>query len=163
MKKAQTGFFLIEAMVAVLILALGILGMVAMGSTAVASQSDARYRTDAASLAEEIAGVIALNVDRTTDASIQTTVATFQHLPTGAAANGSCAFSGAPSGVLDVTNWATKAYTPSLGGLPGADATNQQIVVDNSTNGHNRVAITVCWHSPSDTDFRHYTLVTYIN
>ena len=45
--RRQRGFFLIEAMVAMLIFALGILGLVAMGGTAVASQSDAQYRTEA--------------------------------------------------------------------------------------------------------------------
>ena len=43
---SQGGFFLIEAMVAILIFALGILGLVAMGGTAVSSQSDAQYRTE---------------------------------------------------------------------------------------------------------------------
>ena len=62
---AQGGFFLIEAMVAILIFALGILGLVAMGGTAVSSQSDAQYRTEASSLADAIAGEIALGIDRT--------------------------------------------------------------------------------------------------
>ena len=53
--RRQGGFFLIEAMVAILIFALGILGLVAMGGTAVSSQSDAQYRTEAAGLADSIA------------------------------------------------------------------------------------------------------------
>ena len=47
-------------MVALLIFALGILGLVAMGGTAVASQSDAQYRTEATAIADAIAGEIAL-------------------------------------------------------------------------------------------------------
>ena len=43
-------------MVAILIFALGILGLVAMGGTAVTTQSDAQYRTEASSLADAIAG-----------------------------------------------------------------------------------------------------------
>src|SRR5436190_10013246 len=65
----QRGFFLIEAMVAILIFALGILGLVAMGGTAVSSQSDAQYRTEASSLADAIAAQIALGIVRTDDAS----------------------------------------------------------------------------------------------
>ena len=56
-------------MVAILIFALGILGLVAMGGTAVSSQSDAQYRTEASSLADAIAGEIALGIDRTSDAN----------------------------------------------------------------------------------------------
>jgi hypothetical protein len=66
---AQGGFFLIEAMVAILIFALGILGLVAMGGTAVSSQSDAQYRTEASTLADAIASEIALGIDRTNEAT----------------------------------------------------------------------------------------------
>ena len=60
----QSGFFLVEAMVALLIFALGILGLVAMGGTAVSTQSDAQYRTVASSLADAIAGQLALGINR---------------------------------------------------------------------------------------------------
>ena len=72
---AQGGFFLIEAMVAILIFSLGILGLVAMGGTAVSSQSDAQYRTEASSLADAIAGQIALGVDRTNAAAMPASLA----------------------------------------------------------------------------------------
>ena len=64
--RPQGGFFLIEAMVAILIFALGILGLVAMGGAAVSSQSDAQYRTEASSLADAIAGEIAIGINRST-------------------------------------------------------------------------------------------------
>jgi len=63
-QRHQGGFFLIEALVAILIFSLGVLGLVAMGSAAIAAQSDAQYRTEAAALADEIASKISLNVDR---------------------------------------------------------------------------------------------------
>ncbi|MEO7057249.1 MAG: type IV pilus modification protein PilV [Caldimonas sp.] len=161
MKNRQDGFFLIEAMVALLIFALGILGMVAMGSTAVSSQSDARYRTAAANLADEMASTIALNVDRTSAAATQASVATFTNLPSGAP----CTFSGSASLLAAVTAWRNKASTvgANLPGLPGASNTQQQIVVDNSATGFNRVEITVCWQAPTDSAMRHHTLVTYVN
>jgi len=77
----QRGFFLIEAMVAILIFALGILGLVAMGGTAVSSQSDAQYRTEASSLADAIAAQIALGIVRTDDASKALSLANFAHQP----------------------------------------------------------------------------------
>ena len=77
----QRGFFLIEAMVAILIFALGILGLVAMGGTAVSSQSDAQYRTEASSLADAIAAQIALGIVRTDDASKALSLSNFAHQP----------------------------------------------------------------------------------
>ena len=52
---SQHGFFLLEALIALLIFSLGILGMVGMGGAAIAAQSDAQYRTEAANYANEIA------------------------------------------------------------------------------------------------------------
>ena len=92
--KAEGGFFLIEALIALLIFTLGILGMIGMGATAVGAQSDARYRSDAATLADEIAGHIQLNADRSNLANLQLSLNSFQHQPGGA----NCAFNGAPSG-----------------------------------------------------------------
>ena len=93
----QRGFFLIEAMVAILIFALGILGLVAMGGTAVSSQSDAQYRTEASSIADAIAGEIALGIDRTTEASKVATLAAFAHQPSPDPSTlpAPCAFTGA--------------------------------------------------------------------
>src|SRR4051794_38314678 len=129
MKLRQGGFFLIEAMVAVLIFAFGILGMVALAGKAVGAQGDSRYRTVAAALADEIASEIALRVDRTNEATIQSTVINFQHHPTGAPAG--CNFTGSASTDAKVLAWAAKAHTvgPGLPGLPGAGANSQQIVV----------------------------------
>ncbi|MGZ5716211.1 MAG: type IV pilus modification PilV family protein, partial [Caldimonas sp.] len=62
MKKPQQGVMLIEALIAILIFSLGILGMVAMGGVAIAAQSDAQYRTEAANYANEIASQIALDM-----------------------------------------------------------------------------------------------------
>ena len=76
---SRRGFFLIEAMVAILIFALGILGLVAMGGTAVSSQSDAQYRTEASSLADAIAGEMALGIDRTSEANKAASLADFAH------------------------------------------------------------------------------------
>ncbi len=156
----QQGFLLIEGLIAILIFSLGILGLVAMGSKAIAAQSDARYRTTAAQLADEIAGKIALGVDRSASGTkIAASLAGFQHL----AAGGACAFGGPASADANVIAWVTRATTtgPGLPGLPGATATSQQIkVVGGAVN---EVDITVCWQAPSDTAPRQLTLVTYVN
>ena len=163
----QRGFFLIEAMVAILIFALGILGLVAMGGTAVSSQSDAQYRTEASSIADAIAGEIALGVDRTSEATKQTTLAAFAHQPSPAPTGSPppCSFTGAAidgaakPGVQALLN---RASNVSAFGMPGATAANQQIYID-AVGTYNRVVITLCWKTASDTAWRRHTLVTYVN
>ena len=165
---SQGGFFLIEAMVAILIFALGILGLVAMGGTAVSSQSDAQYRTEASSLADAIAGEVALGIDRTSDANKAASLLNFAHQATPAPSTlpAPCAFSGAAinagtaPGVAALLSRAAN-LGPGLG-LPGATAANQQIFVDAPGN-FNRVVITLCWKTASDLAWRRHTLVTYVN
>lgn len=158
-RRNEKGFFLIEAMVAILIFALGILGLVAMGGTAVSSQSDAQYRTEASSLANAIAGEIAVNVDRSNETALATSLAAFQHQ----AGGGNCVFSGGATGNASVLGIVNRAASPASGGLPGATTANQQVIVDNAAGAFNRVEITLCWKTASDNAMRRHTLVTYIN
>ena len=164
----QGGFFLIEAMVAILIFALGILGLVAMGGTAVSAQSDAQYRTEASGLADAIAAQIALGVVRTDENAKAVSLATFAHQPTPPPTDvpAPCSFGGtaltaatAPS-VFPLLQRAANLTTSP--GLPGATALNQQIFVDGAGT-FNRVVITLCWKTASDSAWRRHTLVTYVN
>jgi type IV pilus assembly protein PilV len=56
--KAQSGVMLIEALVALLIFSVGILGIVGLQATAVKASTDAKYRSEAALLANELIGRI---------------------------------------------------------------------------------------------------------
>lgn len=162
------GFMLIEALVAILIFALGVLGMVAMGSTAISTQSDGRLRTDAAALADEIASSIAFNLDRGTSVVAATnalakaaSLASFAYLPAGDPA--SCAFSGGGAVNPIVTAWLQGSVETGPRRLPGATDASAQIVVNTAAGGMNRVQITLCWKAPTDVAMRHHTLVTYVN
>ena len=167
--RLQSGFFLIEAMVAILIFALGILGLVAMGGAAVSSQSDAQYRTEASSLADAIAGEIAIGINRSTEVTKAATLAAFAHQPNPVPTTvpAPCAFGGAAinpaaaPGVAALLNRAANA-TPGTPGLPGATVANQQIFID-AAGKFNRVVITLCWKTESDAVWRRHTLVTYVN
>jgi len=164
---SQGGLFLIEAMVAILIFALGILGLVAMGGTAVSSQSDAQYRTEASSLADAIAGEIALGIDRTSEATKQATLANYAHKPSPVPTTvpAPCSFTGAPiNGVAHpgVQALLDRANSGGPLGMPGATAANQQIFID-AVGNFNRVVITLCWKTAADAAWRRHTLVTYIN
>ena len=171
MKKSQSGMMLIEALIAILIFSLGILGMVAMGSVAIAAQSDSQYRTEAANYASEIASRISLDMAQASYGG--PTLSNYAHQP---ANGGYCSFAGAPSGQQIVTDWVNRVAgvaDPKIG-LPGATITSQQIAVDQTPGaGFNRVTITICWQPPSSraSTFSNmafapphqYQLVTYIN
>ncbi|MDQ2735032.1 MAG: type IV pilus modification protein PilV [Pseudomonadota bacterium] len=159
---SQTGFFLIEALVAILIFALGILGLIAMGGTAVASQSDAQYRSEAAALANAIASEIALNIDRSGgDATKAPAVATFAHLTGGA----NCAFAGTVvgNGAPNPEQTIVLGFLNLAAALPGAGPNAQQILVQTAAGQFNRVEITLCWKTANDSAPRKHTLVTYVN
>jgi type IV pilus assembly protein PilV len=141
----QSGMFLLEALIAILIFSLGVLGMVAMGSTAIAAQSDAQFRTEAANFANEIASKIALNVN---PLDIPGSIQTFAHQPV---SGGYCSFAGAASTNTIVTDWVSEVTGGVAGtlGLPGATATSQSIVINTAAPGYNVVTVTVCWKPPN--------------
>lgn len=158
-KSPQQGFFLLEALIAILIFSLGILGLVAMGGAAIAAQSDAQYRTEAARFADEIASKISLNVNRTNAATVAASLAPYQHQPGGS----NCQFTGNASANAMVTGWIAEV-TAAGTGLPGATNASQQILILTTTAGDfNRVAVTICWQAPNDKAVRQHTLVTYVN
>ena len=169
-KTSQSGMMLIEALIAILIFSLGILGMVAMGSVAIAAQSDAQYRTEAANYANEIASEIAIDMAQT---SYAVGLSNYAHQP---GAGGYCSFAGPASGQPIVANWVNRVagVTDPKRGLPGATLTSQQITVNQTPGvGFNQVTITICWQPPSSRDStfanmtfappHQYQLVTYIN
>lgn len=59
--KRQQGVLLLEALIGILIFSIGILALVAMHATAVSQMSDAKYRADAAYLADRLIGDIWAN------------------------------------------------------------------------------------------------------
>jgi type IV pilus assembly protein PilV len=155
---SQRGSFLIEALIGILIFSLGILALVGMQAAAISAQSDARYRTEASNLAQQMVNNIWLNVSRTNAAALQTSLDNFEHQPAG----GACNFSGTVSGNPLVSDW-IDSVTAAGSGLPGATAAMQQITVNTDAGGFNRVAITVCWLPPRAATPNRHTVVTYVN
>ena len=152
----QAGMTLIESMVAMLLFSMGILALVGMYATANSRTSDSQYRIEAANFANRMIGEIWANVDRSTAANLTNTLLAFQHRP----GNEGCAFSGNASGNAAVTQWVND-ITAAGTGLPGADNTMQQILVD--TANANRVTVTVCWRAPTDTAAHRHVVVANIN
>ncbi|WP_295982936.1 hypothetical protein [uncultured Variovorax sp.] len=161
----QRGMVLIEAVVAILLFMLGVVGMVGLSAQAVATQSDAQYRTLAAQWASQIGQEAWISVSRAgvdsaaRAAAVQNALATFQHQATG----DDCNFSGDAATSAVVTSWVAAVRDASHGGLPGASAAMQQIRVDTTADGHNKMTITVCWQVPSNPVKRRHVFATLIN
>ena len=166
----QRGMMMIEALMAILIFSLGILGMVGVNALAVASQSDAQYRTDANKFATQIINQIWVSVVRTTDAAGVTTVDpaslnAFNYQST-SSATASCSFSasaGDPSTPSPIVSAWLNSVTAAGAGLPGATAAMQQIAVANTATQVNEVTVTVCWKAPGDAVARRHVMQSVIN
>jgi type IV pilus assembly protein PilV len=161
-RKSQTGIDLIEALVATLLLVLGVLGLVgALGQT-ISNEADVEYRSQAAKLAAQMMNTIWLNVDRSNDAAVVTSLESFSHL---ASTDAPCSFSGTASSNALVTDWATRMTDGQdndvTARLPGATASMQQIVVLPANN--NQVTIILCWQASKDVVARQYVLRAFIN
>jgi type IV pilus assembly protein PilV len=156
--KSQQGVFLLEALIGIIIFSIGILTLIALQTTAIAVQADSQYRIEAANLADQMLGEIALNVNRTSAATVQASLANFTHRPTTTA---TCNYTGANSADPLVTAWTNAINSTATTRLPGSSASMQQILVDTGT--FNQVTITICWQSPADAIPRRHTLVSYIN
>lgn len=174
MKKNQTGAFLIEAMIGIVIFFIGVLAMIGLQANSIATQNDSQYRIEAANLADQMLGQINLNVTRDASGNVNTAdLLSFDHQITGGtttcrllatdpAANLDCCnFSGAASANPLVTGWVNNVMANTATRLPGSTAAMQQIVVNTATA--NQIAVTVCWQGPKDGRPRVHRIIGYIN
>jgi len=123
----QRGIVMLDALVAIVIFSIGIIGMITLQSQAVNMASAAKYRTDAAMLADQVIAQMWAS-DTATAGALATNFAS----PDGAA----------------YKKWATNVTTiTQLGSLPGASANPPTISVD----ANNNVTVTVFWKAPSET------------
>ena len=147
-KNSGQGFVVVEALVAILIFSLGVLGLVALQTRAVTASADAQYRVQAALLANELIGKMWAS-DRT-PATLQ---AQFDSTQNGAG----------------YTDWAWQGYDTSahthqtivgaasgsvLATLPMAGGVLMPVVtvtpVSSGTISNSLVTITLQWQTPND-------------
>ena len=171
----QSGIALLEALIGILLFSLGILAMVSMQAASVNAVSDAQYRIEAVNASNQLLAQMWTAVDRTSAASVQASLLTFEHQTSGVPAD--CNFSGTAASNAVVTGWLNRLNTGGPSGaplLPGLDdaaqqASMQQIEID--TGARNRVTITLCWVAPGDRTkgpggtplFHRHTVVAYVN
>lgn len=141
----QAGSVILEALIAILIFSIGILGLIGMQAAAVANVSDAKYRADASFMADQIIGQMWASRVTVTNAS---GVSSFAIDPSFAWPGGT------PNAV--VTAWAGASGVTGL--LPQASA----VVAINPAN-QQQVTVTISWLPPKATSPHTHTTVAFIN
>lgn len=136
MKSGQSGVVILEAMVAIVIFSIGILGLVGALSASVNNASDAQYRTEAAFLADTL--VAQMHLDKPTSGS-DTRSTDFV----------------SPSGTK-FTKWSDRV-TSGATALPGASLTANAPTV---TFSGNTATISIFWQARNSTEQHKYVVVT---
>ncbi|HQZ46763.1 MAG TPA: pilus assembly protein PilV [Usitatibacteraceae bacterium] len=137
----QEGVVLLEALIGILIFSLGILALVAMQAVSISNVSNARYRTEAAFLANEIIGQIW--VDRGVS---------YGNVGGYAITSGSTASAKGDA-------WLAKVYAM----LPGSNANPPDVAVAVPANGGRQVTVTVRWRAPDAVSVSNHTAVAFIS
>ncbi|OOG57271.1 hypothetical protein [Rhodanobacter sp. C03] len=152
-RRSPSGFVLLDAVIAILIFSIGILGMVALQGTAVKLAGDAKHRSDAAMLADQV--IAQMWGDNLGVGS------TFATRYAGSGGSGGSNYT-AWAATLDCTS-----TTPSTGCLPGAAANPPTIAITQTTTPQGApiflATITVNWEAPNDAGPHNYVSITQIS
>ena len=130
----QRGATLLEALIGILIFSIGILALVGMQALAIKHMSDAKYRSDAAFLANEIIGQMWVN----------------------RASLGTYAFAGAGAPPVAIDSWVASIQNS----LPGVTAAANLPII---TVAGTTVTVTIRWQVPGGADVHRHITMAYIN
>ena len=144
MRKLQSGVMLLEALIAILIFSLGVLGLVGLQASTVNASRDAKYRTDASLLANELIGQARVG-DRS-GAGLQTNFNSTQTC----AANSTVPYCVWAQRVVDTL---PGALLPVVVVTPGSAALPQTSSL---------MDITVRWQAPNDVSEHRYVVVVQV-
>lgn len=148
-RRASRGATLIEALIAVLVFTIGLLGIMKTHADGIVRSRDAMFRAEAAALAHELIGI--MWTDRAN-------LAAYQHRPSGSA----CAGTGAAGTSPNLLNWMNEFTTAATGRqLPGATSALQQVVVDTSVTPA-IVRVHLCWQPPQATGPSQFVAVAQV-
>lgn len=139
---SQQGVILLEALIGILIFSLGVLALVAMQAVSVSNVSNARYRTEAAFLANEIIGEIW--VDRGANYS---NVAKY-------AVSG-----GTTGGAPGADRWVQKVQTL----LPGSDTYPPEVAIVTPAAGGRQVTVTLRWKAPEAVAPSNHVAIAFVS
>lgn len=134
-RRSQAGSMLLESFIAILIFSMGILAIVGMQASAIKHSADAKYRSEASMLANELLGKMWVALDRTGTTAAQFTaaqVAMQTNFQGGAGTDGA-----------GYTAWFSEVQAT----LPDSSAYAPTVTI-NPANG--LVTITVLWKPPNE-------------
>ena len=143
--RKQQGSMLLEALIAILIFSMGILAIVGLQATSIKLSGDAKYRSEASLLVNQLIGQMWIS-DRTP--------ATFQANFQGGAGNNGANY----------TNWLATVQDPQTG-LPGSVANPPSVVIVpqvGTTTTSSLVTITIWWQAPNEPSAHQYIAVARI-
>lgn len=168
--RQQAGVMLIEALIAILIFSIGILGIIGLQGSAVTASVDARSRSEAALLANDLIGRMWAG-DRTL-ATLQANYASAN----ASAADACKVASGTNGAVYEQWAWIGTGETagtktaPAQGTvlrtLPGATAHPPTVKVAAGSAAtavpSTEVTITICWQAPGEDSLHKYVAMAHI-
>ena len=136
---------LLEALIALLIFTMGVLAVIGMQARTIGETMDARYRVDAAFLADQILSTMWAD---------KANLASYACNPCQSSSNGN-ANTQAWVGQIESTT-SQSAYLPGV-----TDSQNEPVISVNTTN--NQVTVTLYWKSPQGGTSHNYTTMAQIN
>ena len=139
--RQQEGVMLLEALIGILIFSLGVLALVAMQAVSVSTVSNARYRTEASFLANEILSQVW--VDRGANYA---NVANY-------------AVTGGVGASVPAQNWVDKVNQL----MPSSNAFPPTVAIAAPAAGGRQVTVTIRWKAPEATDVSNHTAVAFIS
>lgn len=137
----QQGVVLLEALIGILIFSLGVLALVAMQAVSVSTVSNARYRTEAAFLANEI--ISEIWVDR---GASYGNVASY-------------AVTGGGTSSIPAQRWVAKVQKL----LPGSDANPPEVAIATPAAGGRQVTVTLRWRAPDAVTVSNHVAIAFIS
>jgi len=146
LKDKQRGSFVLEALIAILLFAIGILAIVGLQAASIRNAAGAKYRTDASLLANQIIGQMWV-ADKTN--------ATLAACFVGPAVSGVCPPAGTAG--ANYLAWAG-SVAQVLPGVSGVAANAPTITID----ANNQATVTVFWKAPRDNAPHNYSTVANI-
>jgi type IV pilus assembly protein PilV len=146
-KSRQIGSVILEAMIAILIFSIGILALVGMQAAAINNVSDAKYRSTAGFLADQIVGTIWATRVGAANPNASNVMASSPD-PTFA-----CNPCGAANGNAYTQAWAVSGVAAEL---PNGTAS---IVISSNVV----VTVTIGWQAPDDAVAHRHVVSTYID
>jgi type IV pilus assembly protein PilV len=139
--KREQGVMLLEALIGILIFSIGILSMVAMQAVAIGTISDAKYRSDASFLANQI--ITQIWLDRGVNMANMTSYA----YPGGTA--------------TELSNWITKVNN-ALPQTTGANAPAITVTLTGTPATSGTVDVTIKWQPPNSGTVHSYRTISVV-